>query len=191
MFGTANSITADFEPGRLEGGLEFASESATPVREGALVDVGLSSDQRGAVVTILNTVLADEFVIYVKSRRFHWNVEGPNFAELHGLFEKQYEQLGEIVDRVAERARALGGFAAGSLEQYLRLTRLTEQTGDRYPARSMIAALLADHEALIRSLREDIEFVSGACGDEGTTDFLIGLMQEHEKIAWMLRAYLS
>jgi starvation-inducible DNA-binding protein len=92
---------------------------------------------------------------------------------------------------VAERARALGGFAAGSLEQYLRLTRLTEQTGERYPARSMIEALLADHEALIRNLREDIEFVSGECGDEGTTDFLIGLMQEHEKIAWMLRAYLS
>jgi starvation-inducible DNA-binding protein len=191
MFGTANSITADFEPRRLEGGLDCASESGTLVREGAFVDVGLSKDQREAVVTILNTVLADEFVIYIKSRRFHWNVEGPNFTELHGLFEKQYEQLGEIVDRVAERARALGGFAAGSLEQYLRLTRLTEQTGERYPARSMIEALLADHEALIRSLREDIEFVTGECGDEGTTDFLIGLMQEHEKIAWMLRAYLS
>ena len=190
MFGTANSITADFEPGRWERGLDCASESATLVREGTLVDVGLSNDQRGAVVAILNTVLADEFVIYVKSRRFHWNVEGPNFTELHGLFEKQYEQLGEIVDRVAERARALGGFAAGSLEQYLRLTRLKEQTGAQYLGRSMIGALLADHEALIRSLREDVEFVSGECGDEGTTDFLIGLMQEHEKIAWMLRAYL-
>ena len=71
MFGTANSITADFELGRLEGGLDRASESATLVREGTLVDVGLSKDQRGAVVAILNTVLADEFVIYVKSRRFH------------------------------------------------------------------------------------------------------------------------
>jgi starvation-inducible DNA-binding protein len=158
--------------------------------EAMAVNIGLSDKQREAVVRILNTVLADEFVLYVKSRRFHWNVEGPDFSELHELFERQYEQLGEIVDQVAERARALDGIAAGSLEEYLKLTRLKEEPGRNYDAREMIAALLADHETLIRCLREDLETCSKEHGDEGTMDFLTGLMQGHEKIAWMLRAYL-
>lgn len=154
------------------------------------INIGLSDKQREAVVKILNTVLADEFVLYTKSRRFHWNVEGPDFSELHDLFEKHYEQLGEIVDQVAERARALGGIAAGSLEEYLKLTRLKEEPGKSYDARGMIGALLADHEAVIRSLRKDLETCSKEHGDEGTMDFLTGLMQEHEKTAWMLRAYV-
>lgn len=154
------------------------------------VNIGLSDKQREAVVRILNTVLADEFVLYVKSRRFHWNVEGPDFSELHELFERQYEQLGEIVDQVAERARALDGIAAGSLEEYLKLTRIKEEPGRNPDARGMIAALLADHETLIRCLREDLETCSKEHGDEGTMDFLTGLMQAHEKSAWMLRAYL-
>jgi starvation-inducible DNA-binding protein len=152
--------------------------------------IGLADKQRQAVVDILNTTLADEFVLYVKSRRFHWNVEGPDFSELHDLFEKHYEQLGEIVDHVAERARALDGIAAGSLEECLKLTRLKENPARVYDARGMIAALLADHEALIRNLRHDVGICSGECHDEGTTDFLTGLMQAHEKMAWMLRAHL-
>lgn len=190
MYGTASNTAADFEPGVQDARMDYGPESARLPREGTPADIGLSGSQRSEVVSILNTVLADEFVLYVKTRRFHWNVEGPNFSELHGLFEKQYEQLGEIVDLVAERARALGGFAAGSFEEYLSLTRLGERPGEHYSARGMIGALLADHEALIRSLRDDLEVVSEEYGDEGTTDFLIGLMQEHEKTAWMLRAYL-
>ena len=153
------------------------------------VNIGLSDKQRDAVASILNTVLADEFVLYTKSRRFHWNVEGPDFSELHELFEKQYDQLGEIMDRVTERARALGGVTAGSLEEYLRLTRLKEEPRKRYDAGEMIRALLADHETLIRRVRKDVETCSKEHGDEGTRDFLTGLMQEHEKIAWMLRAH--
>jgi len=135
-------------------------------------------------------VLADEFLLYVKSRRFHWNVEGPDFSELHELFQKHYEQLSEVIDDVAERARALDGIAAGSFEEYLGLTRLKEETAQRYDARGMIAALLVDHEAVIRSLRRDLQTCSNEHGDEGTMDFLTGLMQAHEKMAWMLRVYL-
>jgi starvation-inducible DNA-binding protein len=155
-----------------------------------LADVGLGEKSREAVVAVLNTVLADEFVLYTKTRRFHWNVQGPDFSALHALFQQQYEQLGRIVDDVAERARALDGFAAGSLEEYLRLARLGEGPAGNYDARGMIAALLADHEALVRSLREDLRACSDRHGDEGTTDFLTGLMQAHEKTAWMLRAHL-
>jgi starvation-inducible DNA-binding protein len=191
MLGTASSTPADFEP-RTQGE-QHNYGSASPYlsrRETMTVNIGLSDKQRNAVARILNTVLADEFVLYTKSRRFHWNVEGPDFSEMHELFEKQYDQLGEIMDRVAERARALGGVAAGSLEEYLSLTRLKEEPRKRYDAGEMTRALLADHETLIRGLRKDLETCSKEHRDEGTTDFLTGLMQDHEKIAWTLRAYV-
>jgi len=191
MYGTASSTPADFEPRTQGEQHNYGSASPYLSRgETMTVNIGLSDKQRNAVVSILNTVLADEFVLYTKSRRFHWNVEGPDFSELHEFFEKQYDQLGEIMDRVAERARALGGVAAGSLEEYLSLTRLKEEPRNRYDAGEMIRALLADHETLIRGLRKDLETCSRKHGDEGTTDFLTGLMQDHEKIAWMLRAYV-
>jgi len=153
-------------------------------------DIGLAEKQRHNVIAILNTLLADEFLLYIKSRRFHWNVEGANFSQLHDLFEEQYEQLSQIVDDVAERARALDGIAAGSLEEYLKLTRINEQPASAYEARGMIAALLQDHETLIRHLRQDLRACGAQDGDEGTMDFLTGLMQKHEKMAWMLRAHL-
>ena len=158
-------------------------------RDGAPV-IGIANANRAAVVRVLNTLLADEFLLYVKSRRFHWNVEGPNFSELHALFQKHYEELGQVIDDVAERARALDGTAAGSLQEYLELTRLQEEPARRYDARGMITALLADHEAIIRDLRNDLQVCSNEHKDEGTTDFLTGLMQAHEKMAWMLRVYL-
>jgi starvation-inducible DNA-binding protein len=155
------------------------------------VNIGLDDSSRGGVARILDRLLADEFVLYIKTRRFHWNVVGPHFAELHRLFESQYEQLDDIVDEVAERARSLGGTAAGSLREFLELTRLAENAGDNPAAERMIAALLADHESLIRSLRADLETASDQYGDAGTGDFLTGLLERHEKMAWMLRAHLA
>jgi starvation-inducible DNA-binding protein len=155
------------------------------------VNIGLDDSSRGGVARILDRLLADEFVLYIKTRRFHWNVVGPHFAELHRLFESQYEQLDDIVDEVAERARSLGGTAAGSLREFLELTRLAENAGDNPAAERMIAALLADHESLIRSLRADLETASDQYRDAGTGDFLTGLLERHEKMAWMLRAHLA
>jgi starvation-inducible DNA-binding protein len=188
MYGPAHQVTTDFEP--REGKRLRLAGRAHPKADIRAADIGLTDKQRQAVVQILNTLLADEFVLYTKTRRFHWNVEGSNFSELHELFQKQYEQLEGIVDQVAERARALGGIAAGSLEEYLAFTRLQEEPGRSYDARGMIAALLADHEGLVRSLRADLESCAEDHDDEGTTDFLTGLMQAHEKTAWMLRAHL-
>ncbi|MGE5339024.1 MAG: Dps family protein, partial [Gemmatimonadota bacterium] len=76
---------------------------------------GLSDKARKTMVDVLNRLLADEFVLYVKTRNFHWNVVGPNFSELHKFFEGQYEQLDGSIDDIAERARALDGMAAGSM----------------------------------------------------------------------------
>ena len=153
--------------------------------------IGLSDAQRTGVVDILNTLLADEYVLYTKTRNFHWNVTGPQFNDLHKFFEAQYTELNDIVDDVAERARALGARAGGSLAEFTEKTRLGEQPGKSLTAPAMLAALLADHEAIIQHLRTDLETATSKHGDAGTTDFLTGLMEQHEKMAWMLRAFIE
>jgi starvation-inducible DNA-binding protein len=153
-------------------------------------NIGLTDKQRSTVVDILNAVLADEFVLYVKTRNFHWNVVGTDFGELHKFFEEQYEALDEIADEVAERARSLGGEAAGSLKAFLETTRLKEHQGRRPGSAAMLKQLLLDHETVISQLRKDVATCSDL-GDEGTTDYLTGLMEQHEKMAWMIRSYLE
>jgi starvation-inducible DNA-binding protein len=154
-------------------------------------NIGLVDEARQGVVAMLNTVLADEYVLYTKTRNYHWNVVGLQFNDLHKFFEDQYNALNDIVDTVAERARALGGNAMGTLTEFLKSTRLQEESGDYPEARRMLANLLADHEALIRHLRVDLETCAEKYHDVGTNDFLIGLMEQHEKMAWMLRAFLE
>jgi starvation-inducible DNA-binding protein len=154
------------------------------------LNIGITDKNRKALVATLNTVLADEFVLYTKTRNYHWNVVGPQFNDLHKFFEAQYDALNEVVDEVAERARTLGGRALGTLAEFAQHTRLKERPGDRPDARGMIADLQADHETLIRELRDDVE-QADKLGDAGTNDFLTGLLEKHEKMAWMLRAFLE
>ena len=154
-------------------------------------NIGLPDKSRDAVVKVLNVLLADEYVLYTRTRSFHWNVVGPNFAELHAFFQAQYEALDAIVDEVAERARTLGGADAGSLGEFLKLTRLKESPAAPKDAPGMLGALLEDHEAVIQALRRDLALVDERHGDIGTNDFLTGLMERHEKMAWMLRAHLA
>ena len=154
-------------------------------------NIGLRDGDRQAVISILNTLLADEYLLYTKTRNYHWNVTGPQFNDLHKFFETQYEALDGIVDDVAERARSLGGRAAGTLEEFRKAARLAEDPGKVPAARDMLAALLADHEALARTLRGDVDLVTDKHKDTGTADFLTGLLEQHEKAAWMLRSFLE
>jgi starvation-inducible DNA-binding protein len=154
-------------------------------------NIGLSNEQREGVVMILNTLLSDEYLLYTKTRNYHWNVTGPQFNDLHKFFEEQYTELNEIVDDVAERARSLDGWAFGTLTEFSQHTRLTEHPGKYPKAREMIANLRADHEAIIRQLRTDLETCADKYHDIGTNDFLTGLMEKHEKMSWMLRAFLA
>lgn len=155
------------------------------------IEIGLKDTQRKPVIDILNRLLADEAALYVKTRNFHWNVEGPQFSELHKFFESQYDEIDDIMDQVAERARALGGYAAGSLTEFAGSTRLEEARGGPASAKAMLAQLLSDHEAIVRNLRNDAAEAGDKHGDAGTEDFLVGLMEQHEHMAWMLRAYVS
>lgn len=153
--------------------------------------IGLSPAQRQGVITILTNLLADEYVLYTKTRNYHWNVVGPQFNDLHKFFEAQYNELNIVVDDVAERARSLDGSAIGTLAEFVEHTRLSEDPGQYPPANDMLAKLLADHETMIRQLRVDLETCANTHQDMGTNDFLTGLMEQHEKMAWMLRAFLA
>jgi len=104
-------------------------------------NINLSDEQREGVVKILNPLLSDEYLLYTKTRNYHWNVVGPQFNDLHKFFEGQYEELDDIVDDVAERARSLGGWALGTLAEFSQHARLKEEPGKYPPAREMIANL--------------------------------------------------
>lgn len=151
------------------------------------VAIGLSEHQCKQMVTALNALLADEFVLYTKTLNFHWNVVGHDFKPLHDFFRQQYEELFVAVDDVAERVRTLGGDALGSMSKFLATTRLKEATDKTLLSQEMLRVLLADHEVIICTLRENIE-LSAKVGDMGTNNFLTDLMEKHEKMAWMIRA---
>ena len=99
-------------------------------------NIHIAASDRAGTIKILNTPLADEYVLYTKSRNYHWNVVSPRFNDLHKFFQAQYEQLGEIVDDVAERVRFLGGQSAGTLREFLDLTRLKSAKRARYLSES-------------------------------------------------------
>ena len=152
-------------------------------------NIGISDSNLKEVATLLNNLIADEYLLYTKTRNAHWNIQGQNFIELHKFFEGQYEALDEIIDDVAERIRSLGHFSLGSLKDFLSVARLTEQNHDFSNQKKIIQSLLDDHETIIRILRKDIVSTAGKFKDLGTSDFVTGLMEKHEKMAWMLRAY--
>lgn len=153
--------------------------------------IGINAENLAAVAHSLSTILADEYVLYTKTRKAHWNVEGPDFYNKHKFFEEQYTQLEEIVDEVAERIRKLGHYAPASLKQFLELTHLTEDDRGKNDALTYIEILLADHESILIHLRENINNYAAALKDAGTSDYITGLMEKHETMAWMLRAHLS
>jgi starvation-inducible DNA-binding protein len=150
-------------------------------------NIGLDSEVRHSVVECLNIIQADEAVLATKTRCAHWNGLGSDFFELHNLFESQYRLLNTISDEIAERVRMLGGFAIGSLEEFIRHTRLDENSGGAPD----ILHLLADHEASIRFLREDARKCSEEYEDEGTFELLVSVMRRHEKMGWMLRSFME
>src|SRR6266542_2174372 len=120
-------------------------------------NLGIADSNREQIVKILNALLADEYVLYTKTRNYHWNVVGPQFNDLHKFFEEQYNDLNDIVDDVAERARSLGGNAIGTIVEFLKQARLKEHQSEYPQAREMIANLLADPAATIRQVRVDLE----------------------------------
>lgn len=155
------------------------------------INIGLTEEQRQGVVKLLNQDLADAYLLLVKTKKYHWDVVGPQFRTLHKLWEEQYEALTENIDALAERTRALGGYPIGTMEGFLKVASLKEHAGDVPNATDMVARLMSDHEQVIRNLREHVDSCEEDYSDAGTADFLTGLMEEHEEMAWMLRSFIE
>ena len=154
-------------------------------------NVGLTDKQRAGVVSLLMKTLADEYVLYTKTRNYHLNVTGPHFNDLHKFFESQYGAIDERIDEVAEFIRYFGEKAPASLTGFLAIARLREPAWDGPSSDQMIRNLLDDHETLIRHLRDDVETAAGKHKAAELADFLTGLLEDHEKMAWMLRSLLE
>lgn len=153
-------------------------------------NIGLDETCKEKTCIVLESLLADTVVLAAKTRGYHWNVRGPHFEPLHELFGKQYEELSEQADEIAERVRILGGFPVITLAGYLAATRLAEASQISPNDEEMLQELLSDRESMARFIRGDLPTVQAA-GDEATADFLIGLLAAHEKAAWFLRAHLE
>ena len=154
-------------------------------------NIGISPKNLKSITDLLSAVLADAVLLYTKTRKFHWNVSGNSFMELHKLFDKQYQQLEEAIDEIAERINKLGAKTPGTMQEFLQMATLKESPG-KYPSqKEMLKELLKDHEAVIIQLRKYIDDCDEKYGDIGTSDFLTDLIKEHETIAWTLRRYLQ
>lgn len=154
-------------------------------------NIGIPEHDIEEIVKFLNILLADEYALYTKTRNAHWNVNSSNFHDLHKFFESQYEALDIIIDDTAERVRALGHYALGSLKDFLSVTHMDEENHDFSNPMQIIQTLINDHETIIRIIRKEIVPISEKYRDLGTADFVTGIMEQHEKMAWMLRSHIQ
>jgi len=150
------------------------------------VDVELPEVSRKEIAEALGRLEADTFTLYLKTHYYHWNVTGPRFRELHLTFEEQYRDLWEATDEIAERIRALGFWAPGTLAEFARLTSVPDE--EAIPgAEAMIEKLVEGHEAVLATAREVLGLAEPAA-DDATVDLVTGRIASHEKMAWMLSA---
>lgn len=148
-----------------------------------------SSNLSEKVIGDLKLLLANTYVLYVKTQNFHWNVKGPRFQQLHIFFEEQYTALATAIDDIAEQIRTLQSRPPSSMKEFLELSSLKEST-EELSENDMLSALLSDHEAIIHQLEQWVNDAQ-EIKDESTADFLIERTQYHKKIAWMIRSHLA
>ena len=153
------------------------------------IDTGIPRENLKKIANILNDDLADEYVLLTKTRNYHWNVEDPRFNDLHKFFEGQYELISASIDEIAERVRAVGGKTRATLKEFINSSQIGEDIGSYPEADTMLGNLLSDHETIIKTLRKNVKECQDL-NDEATANFLTEKMEEHEKMAWMLRSFI-
>ena len=153
-------------------------------------NIGISDKNLKESIQSLSVVLADAVVLYTKTRKFHWNVSGNSFMELHKLFENNYTELEQIIDDTAERINELGAKTIGTMKEFLALTNLVENPNVYPNQKEMINELLSDYEKIIVVIRDFVAKLDSS-NDYGTIDYLTSVLEQNEKTAWILRRYLS
>ncbi|MEP4890427.1 MAG: Dps family protein [Aliiglaciecola sp.] len=152
------------------------------------IDIGINETDRNQIADGLKKLLADSYTLYLQTHNFHWNVTGPQFRELHLMFEEHYTELAVAVDDIAERIRTLGLVAPGTYKEFAKLSAIKEVDG--VPAsEEMVKILLQGHEQVVKTCRDALKLAQDA-DDESSAALVSDRMREHEKTAWMLRATL-
>jgi len=154
------------------------------------INIGIGEKDRAAIAAGLAKLLADTYTLYLTTHNFHWNVTGPMFNTLHGMFMAQYTELWNAVDPVAERIRSLGHPAPGSYAQFGKLSSLKDAPTSPPKALEMVRILVEGHEAVARTARGVFPLAEKA-GDQPTADLLTQRLTVHEQTAWMLRSLLE
>jgi len=150
------------------------------------IDIGINEQDRNTIAEGLKRLLADSYTLYLQTHNFHWNVTGPQFRELHLMFEEHYNELALAVDEIAERIRTLGVAAPGTYKAFAELGSIKEIEGVP-AAQEMVSILTRGHEQVVKACREALPPAQEA-GDESTIALVSDRMRVHEKTAWMLRA---
>ena len=150
------------------------------------IDIGITADDRVKIAGGLKRLLADSYTLYLQTHNFHWNVTGPQFRELHLMFEEHYTELALAVDDIAERIRTLDVAAPGTYQEFARLSSIEEVEGVP-AAEDMVDRLTRGHEQVVRTSRDVLKLAQDA-DDESTAALVSDRMRIHEKTSWMLRA---
>ena len=134
----------------------------------------------------LKTLLADSVTMYFVAQGFHWNVEGQDFYQYHGLFQEVYEDVYSAIDPIAENIRKLGEYAPYTLSKFTDL-RTVEPKDVKPDPKAMAKELIRINDALIESVDKAFKDAEKA-GEQGIMDFLAGRDDMHKKWRWMLTA---
>lgn len=149
------------------------------------IDIGINKKNREKVAEGLKVLLADSYTLYLQTHNFHWNVTGPQFRDLHLMFEEQYTELAVAVDDIAERIRTLGVSAPGTYKAFAELSTIQEVEGVP-EAQEMTRTLMQNHELVVKTCRDVLKLAEEA-DDESSLALVSDRMRVHEKTAWMLR----
>jgi len=143
------------------------------------------------IVTFLNLLLADEYVLYTKTRTAHWNIDGTNYFETHVFLENQYNTLDIMIDDIAEQIRSLGHFAFGSLKDFLSIAQMSDDHQDFVNSGRIFETLLNDHENIIRTIQHEVFPISDKYKHMDTADFLTKILVHHIQMVQTLRAFID
>jgi len=143
------------------------------------------------VVTFLNLLLADEYVLFTKTRTAHWNLDGTNYFELHVFLENQYNEIDEMIDDIAEQIRSLGHFALGTLKDFLSIAQMSEEHENYSNPKDVFDTLLNDHLTIVKTIKHELFPIYELLSDQNTAIFLTEIMRKHKQMAWMIRLFIS
>ena len=140
------------------------------------------------IISLLKEFFASTYTLYLKTQNFHWNITGNRFYELHLLFEKQYKEMQEAIDVIAEHIRTLDTFTSSSFKEFLTLSKIQESLGDIPPNAEAMIKQLANDQDIICNLAN--ELIVATSDDQATQDLIIDRLRVHKANAWMLKSSL-